>query len=313
MERKIAALFLMILSAGNLSLMASGSGDSETGLSVVATTSMITDVVRNIAGGNMDIYGLLKEGQNPHSYSPTPRDMARVEKADLLFVNGFDLEENLLHDLENASLPGTRIVEVSSTIVPVTSDHHDEEDEHHHAVDPHTWMSPLNGVKWTDVVVEALSEADPANRDQYWTNGEAYKAKLMEEDRKIREIMDRIPVENRIIITDHNIFGYMSRDYGITVLGSFIPGFSTNSEISPGALAELIRAINENKVKAFYIGVTADDAVRKLSSTIQKELDYPVQVLPILTGALAPAGEQGDTYLGFLRYNMEQLEKGLGQ
>lgn len=313
-------LIATLLLAACLSLFAGAKVEESSGLSIVATTNMVTDVVQQIAGDRIDIYGLIPQGQDPHGYELTPRDMARVEKADLIFVNGFDLEENLLTALENVAQG--RIVALSASIEPIQfeeEDHHEgEEDhhegeEHHHDVDPHTWMSLINVISWTEVAQEALTEIDPSGKDYYALQADEYREQLLALHKEATRRFAPIPEEKRVLIVDHNVFEHLARDYDFHILGALIPGFSSNAEPSPAELAGLVEEIEEYSVPAVFMGNTASDGIRRLGEVLKKELDSSVKVIPLLTGSLAPMGEPGDSYLDFFRYNMEQIIEGLGK
>jgi len=304
--------FLLILTTLS---WASGKQEKSGSLTVVTTTSIITDVVQNIAGDKIRITGLIAKGRNPHNYEPTPKDMAVVEKADLIFVNGMDLEEALLEAIKN--ITKSQIVEVSSTVDPLGHDeaeHHGEEEhheeEHHHEIDPHTWMSPLNVIAWADVISKSLSEIDPKNAGYYKANAEAYKSQLVKIDTEARSLFSSIPAEKRVLVCDHEILGYFSRDYGFEDRGALIPGFSTNAEISAGDLSELIQEVNKHTIPALFVGNTAGESIQKLAKIMQAEVDHPMEILPILTGSLSE-DSPGDTYLSFIQYNIHQIARGI--
>jgi ABC-type Zn uptake system ZnuABC Zn-binding protein ZnuA len=335
----IALLFTAFITAG---LSASGAGDKNGELTVVTTTSIVTDVVKNIAGDHIAVKGLIPQGGNPHNYQPTPREMALVEKADLLLVSGLGLEEALLDALENVSTG--KIVEVSSRIEVLAfeedehdheaeedhhnedehdheaeEDHHDEdehdheaEEDHHHNQDPHTWTSLLNVVTWTEVISDALSELDPANEAAYRANAENYRKQLMDLDSRSREILSAIDEKDRKLVSDHSLFGYFARDYGFEDFGALVPSFSTNAEVSAKDFSELIEEVDEHQVKAVFIGNTAGDAIKKLGAVLVEESDHPIELLTIMTGSLAATGETGDTYLSYFEYNVNQIARGLG-
>lgn len=308
---------------------ASGTQEKPDSFTIVSTTSIVTDVVQNIAGDKIVIRGLIAKGGNPHNFDPTPRDMATVESADLIFVNGLGLEESLLTAIQNVKT--SKIIEVSSTVDSISfeevkhdhdehdaegeheedEENHDEgEEDHHHDVDPHTWMSPLNVIAWADVISEALSELDPENAEVYGENAEAYKADLRKIDVEARELFSSIADEKKILVSDHKIFGYFAIDYNFENLGSLVPGFSTNAEISPKNLVELIEEVNEHGIPAIFVGNTAGDAIVKLAQVLNDEVDQPLEILTILTGSLTEGG-QGDDYLSFIRFNINQIAEGI--
>ena len=194
--KKFIMAFILV-SMALTGLSASGKSEEDSKLKVVASTSIITDVVANIAGDKVQLTGLMGPSRDPHSYEPTPRDMAKVEEADILFINGFDLEEGLISVLKTVSTK--EVVEVSSTILSMEheEDSHEEDghdEEHQHGgTDPHSWMSPLNVVHWVEVIRDALMNADPANADYYLNNAAIYTEKLLQLHKEIRESLSPIP------------------------------------------------------------------------------------------------------------------------
>ncbi|NQT59585.1 MAG: zinc ABC transporter substrate-binding protein [Bacteroidetes bacterium] len=289
-------------------------------LQLIASTTIIGDVLSHVAGDAADIEVLMIPGQNPHSFEPVPGNLRSVEKADLIFVNGFDLEENLL-DVIQAAAAGY-IVPVSSGLSLLSftgevasgddKEVHEHEHEHEHG-DPHVWMDPNNVIHWVKNMMAVLSSADPQHADSYRENGESYIAELAEMDAYIKEQVDLLPEENRMLILDHQMFNYFADAYGFTTIGALIPGTTDNAEPSPKAVAGLVKLIQENHVPALFVGRTASEGLQKLAETVVAEAGTNVMILPTLTGSLTSSGERGDTYLDFLRYNTEQIMKGLGE
>ena len=172
-------------------------------------------------------------------------------------------------------------------------------------------MSPKSVMVWVENIVDTLAKADPENAEYYRQNGAAYKAELQELDRSIKERVAEIPAENRVLFTDHRAFNYFARDYDFRIAGEIIPSFSTNAEVSAKELAEVITVIREEKIPAIFVGNTAGDGIKKLSQTIKDEIGVPVQILTLLTGSLQALGEEADSYIGFMNFNVNQMIAGL--
>lgn len=296
-------------------------------LTVVATTSFIGDVAAQVARDAIDLTTLIGVGQDPHSFEPTPQDLSAIERADLILVNGLGLEEVLLEALEEiASGP---VVPVSAGIEPLGhKDEHSEDDaeqeeeveheegeeseDHDHADgDPHFWVDPNNVIVWVENIRQALSQADPDNTDLYAANAAAYTSQLEVLDAYIRQQVETIPPANRELITDHGTFTYFADEYGFEMIGTVIPSFSTTAGPSAGDLADLLALIAEHEVPAIFVGETAPQSTRDLAATLAEETGAEIKVLSLLTGSLAPEGQTGDTYLGYMRYNIEQIAAGL--
>lgn len=294
-------------------------------LSVVATTSIVADIVAAVGGDDIELTVLMERGTNPHAWEPTPRSLARVEEAHMVFVNGLNLEENLMDDLP--SVATGYVVPVSAGIDVIDGYHdeeehdeeehdeddHDEDDHVHAEGDPHVWMDPNNAIHWVENIVVALSNADPANESDYERRGIAYIEDLRAVDQEIRRRLASIPEGRRKLVADHESFSYFAEEYGFATVGAIVPNTTDRAEPSARDVAELVELVREEDVSAIFIGQTASPATQRLARAIADEVGREVRIIPTLTGSLAPAGEEGDTYLGFLRYNIEQIFSGLGQ
>jgi ABC-type Zn uptake system ZnuABC Zn-binding protein ZnuA len=303
------------------------SGES---LQVVASTSIVGDVVRQIADSVATVEVLMPLGQNPHAYEPTPRAVATVEDSYIAFVNGLGLEEVLMETIENVA--GTYVVPVSAGIAVLEGGHdhahgedhdHDEEGEHHDdehdhdhdhsAGDPHFWFDPTNVIIWAENIAEAFAEADPANAEAYEANRDAYIAELEALDVEVRSQISSIPRGRRKLVVDHVALSYFAEEYGFEIIGEVIPSVSDQAEPSAQSIAQLAEVIQEEDVPAITVGGTAGRGLRNLVAAVADEVGNDVRIVEILTGSLAQAGQRGDTYLDFIRYNTEQIVAGLGE
>ncbi len=366
MKRFWGALASLLLAVLALPAMIEAEQNKETlaagrPLQLVCSTSIIQDVLRHVGGERVHVHALLQPGRDPHSYKPSPREMVYVEEADLVFVNGFGLEEGLWELL--LAQGREKIVEVSQFVEPVHAKGHHHKDgyvhgtehkhrhghirehehpekehhpgngryqhphdkghdymqeyhgrggyHHHGTEDPHTWMSPLNVKLWCDCITRALSGADPACRDFYEENSRLYKAQLDKLDEKMRAVLARIPAARRRLVTDHDVFSYMERDYGIHVAGTIIPGFSTSAEPSARDMADLLAVLDKQGVSALLVAVSSGEGIQKLAQALERESSRPLRVLPFLTGTLAAPGNEGDSYISFMNYNLKQIVKGM--
>lgn len=306
----------LLLIVGSILLAACSTSPSpavENGkLNVVATTNIVADVVAQVGGDHVQVETLLPVGTDPHSFEPTPQDIAKVADADIVFANGAGLEEFIDHLLESAGATD-QIVEVSAGIELLDHpnageadlaeddyDHADDEDHEHaeHAGDPHTWTDPNNVMVWVEHIEDALGEADPAHAEAYVENAAAYTAELEDVDAWIREQIAQIPEENRKIVTDHSLLGYYAEEYGLEMSGAIIPGYSSLSEPSAQELAAIEDAIRDTGVKAVFVGNTVNP---NLAERVAE--DTGVELIFFYTGSLSTADGDVPTYLDYLRYN----------
>lgn len=290
-------------------------------LKVAATTNIIGDVVKNVGGDFIELTVLIGLGQNPHTYEPTAQQLAKVEDADVIFVNGLDLEEGLIKSIESIAedapiVPVSAGIEVIEHPGSLEQEEHEEEageseQEHTHRVDPHFWLDPTNVMQWTENIAEILAAADPENAASYYANAEAYLADLSDLDAYIREQTAKIPEENRKLVTDHLAFGYFVNEYGFEMIGAVIPSTTTSAEASGGELAGLVELIQTEQVPAIFVDISASERLQQLSELIAEEAGTDVKVYPLYIGSLDEAGKPGATYIGMIRYNIDQIVDGL--
>jgi ABC-type Zn uptake system ZnuABC Zn-binding protein ZnuA len=290
-------------------------------LKVVATTGIIGDVVAQVGGDQVELTTLMAPGQDPHSYEPAARDLTTLADADVVFVNGWDLEEGLVEDLANIG-EDVPIVPISANIVPLSfgghEDDHSEEAGHEQeetdingsSADPHVWFNIQHVEQWVENVVVVLSALDPAGTETYQSNAAIFQADLEAlADYSMAQLV-QIPEEERLLVTNHDSFSYFAQEYGFDILGTVFAGGSTVAEPAAGELADLIETMAEHGVCTIFTETTVSD---KLAQTIAAELRGcdQVQVLFVYTGALGPAGSGADSYLGMMRANVDTIVKGL--
>ena len=270
-------------------------------LKVVATTTIVADVVSKIGSEAIELSVLLPPGTDPHTFDPTPQDIAKVSDADILFANGAGLEDFLEPLIESAGANG-KVIYVSESIELLQFD-----DIHiDNGADPHTWTDPNNVLIWVDNIQNTLSKLDPDNGILYETNAEEYERELKSLNIWIEEQVDQIPPASRHIITDHLQFAYFTEAYGFSQLGAIIQGYSTIAEPSAQELARLEDAIKEYGVQAIFVGNTVNP---NLAERIAK--DTGTRIVFLYTGSLTEDGGEADTYLDYIRYNVSAIVNAL--
>lgn len=283
-----------------------GAGDK---LQVVTTTNIVGDLVSNVGGELIDLTVMLPVGSDPHTFAPTPSDAAMVADAQVVFINGLNLEEFLAELIENAG--------GEAAVIPVSAgikirqfgeghEHNEESGHQYRGADPHVWMTPANAIIMVNNIEQTLSTLDPANAEAYLARAKAYEAQLEELDGWVKEQIKTIPAENRKMVTDHDAFHYYADRYGLQIVGAVIPAFSTNAEPSAQELANLEDAIGEYEVKAVFVGTTVNPV---LSQQVAKDLG--IQLVPLYTGSLGEPGSGAETYIDFIRYNTTAIVKAL--
>ncbi|MEN6484015.1 MAG: metal ABC transporter substrate-binding protein [Syntrophobacteraceae bacterium] len=289
---------------------AAAQGKAPRALKVLAVESFLCDIAQNVAGSRYKVDTLLPSGMDPHSYEPTPADVVRVAECDVLIVNGGGLEEFLDRLLKNAG-GNHKVIEASEGLASRTeregeNGERPEADHHHHEGDAHFWLSPVNVVKYVQNIRDALSRIDPEGGSVYAANAEAYIARLNELDRWIEEQVAQIPSEKRLLVTNHESFGYYADRYGFRIVGTIVPSVSTDAAPSARQLADLIGKIRQTGAKAIFLETGANP---QLPRQVAKETGVRVAELydHSITGPDGPAPD----YISMLKYDTTTIVNAL--
>jgi len=295
-------LFLVFTLAIGISACTAETPDTSDQITVVATTSILADVVSQVGGDLVVVTSLVPTGINIHEYQPSPQNVAAVADADLVFEVGLGLEEFMETIILNA---GTKVEPVIVSEGIETMEFSGGEDPHLSA-DPHVWLDPANVIIWTKNIAEALSAFDPDNRVIYEANSQAYINQLESLDKWIAGEVSKIPPENRQLVTDHMMFGYFADKYGFTIAGAIIPSYSSVAEPSARELAELEDAIRKYNVRVILVGNTVNPA---LASRVAN--DTGTQLVQFYTGSLSEPGGPASTYIDYMRFNVNAIVSAL--
>jgi ABC-type Zn uptake system ZnuABC Zn-binding protein ZnuA len=290
-------LFLMAASACTATNPAQAST-----LKVLAVETFLGDIAQNVAGDSAKIDVLIPAGLDPHSFEPTPQDVARIAGSTILIVNGFGLEEWLKPVLENAG--GTRLViEAAAGLVGRTP----RPGEPVGATDPHFWLDPSKVETYVENIRAGLSQADPQNAAIYTRNAAAYMGKLKELDQWVKTQVEQIPPEKRMLITNHESFGYYADHYGFQVVGTIIPSVSPDASPSAQQLSLLIDQINKTGAKAIFLETGSNP---QLADQIAQETGVKV-ITEFYTHSITAAGGPAPTYLDMIRFDTTVIVQAL--
>jgi len=235
-------------------------------LPVIAVTySVIGDIVSQLVGDNATVNVVIPDGQDPHDFQPSAKDIETINNAALVVSNGLEFEEGLEEVLENIAKSGGNIFMVGEHItVRKIEDGDDHGDDHHdddkHADgDPHLWLSPATMLEMLPALTSALSDAVGADLSAEAT---ALTTKLQDLDGQVESIINSLGECN--LVSGHDEMGYFADRYGCNVIGAIIPSFTTTSEATAGELAELKKQVEQNKVPAIFtgLGVSPDTATQ---------------------------------------------------
>ena len=284
-----ASLAILLVSCGGRS-----ASDPGTRATVILTsTTILTDITRNIAGNRIRVESLLPIGSDPHSYQATPQDIAKISESKLIIVNGANYEQFLTPRLDNAGGKAT-LIEVSAGIRPRT--------DPKHGIDPHMWLDPNLVFTYVENIREALTHFDPAGEAVYQSNADAYVTKLKDLNAWIEEQVNQIPVEKRLLVTNHEAFGYFAERYGFTIIGTVIESFSSDASPSAQQLAALIDQIKTRGAPAIFLDTSDNTA---LAQQIADETG--VKVVTDLHLESLTNGAPAATYIDMMKYDVTQI------
>lgn len=296
-------------------------GDAGAGPRVVVTTSILGDVVGAILGDAGTVEVLMPAGVDPHGFAPSARDAASLRDADLVVANGLGLEESLLDALSAAEEDGVPVLHVAEEADPIAAPGDDDEDEHvaeedghgHGDRDPHVWLDPVRMADAAELIAARIAEADAdgALTDAEWhARGAAYADQLRALHDQIVEILSVVPDERRLLVTEHDNLRYFADRYGFEVVGTTIPGTSSQAQPSTREIVALAQLIRRLDVPAIFTDVAGGDD--RLATTLAAEVGDDVAVVGLYTDALGEDGSEAGTLIGLLRTNAQRIADALG-
>jgi ABC-type Zn uptake system ZnuABC Zn-binding protein ZnuA len=361
-------------------------------LLVVATTSILGDLVGNLVGDDGTVEVIMPPGADPHGFQPSASDAAMLREADLVVANGLQLEENLVSALEAAEEDGVRVFELAEHLDPIEFDwdgpghahggeddghadeddghghaeeddghghaaeddghghadeddghghaeeddghghaeedddhgHADEDDDHDHAdeddhghdhgpEDPHVWFDPVRMADGVRLLAAELAEVDDHLDAEEWERrGDAYAEEVLAVHEELVELFATIPDEDRKLVTNHDSLGYLAYRYGFEVLGTVVPGSSTQAEADARQFSQLIQTVEEAGVTAVFAENTDSTTLaEQLASEVGGRSDLEVEVVQLYTDALGEPGSGAETYLDLLRTTGQRITDAL--
>lgn len=271
-------------------------------LAVVTTISQIADVVSKVGGDSISVDPLMGPGSDPHLYSPSAGDVSSLQDADIIFYNGLFLEAQMEDILEQLGERKT-VVAVAGTIpAELLLDSKDYEDE----FDPHIWFDVNLWAEATKVVRDTLIEKDPENSSTYEANAEAYLAELAELDAWVASEINRIPADQRVLITAHDAFNYFGNAYGMEVLG--LQGISTASEAGTADVQRLADYIADNQIRAIFVESSVSERNVEAVQAAVASRGWTVEIGgSLFSDAMGEAGTPEGTYIGMVRHNINTV------
>lgn len=294
-----AALLGLILTVTACSPSAPSSESPTSALRVVATTTVLADMVRQVGGADVDVTSMVPKGGVVETFDPSPQDVARMGDADLIVMNGLGLDAWLEPAIQSAG-QGVPVVRLAEGLIGVTYIGGGEAE----GTNPHLWLDVGNAERYAARIADALATADPARAATFHAGGEAYRARLAALDEWVRAQVGMIPPANRKLVSFHEAFPYFAQAYGLEIVGSVVavPG----QDPSAGEVAALVDAIKASGAKAVFTeaGFNPD-----LSRAIAQEAGVAVES-DLYNDSLGDAPV--DTYEGLIRWDTEKIVNALG-
>lgn len=270
---------------------------------VVASFSILGDLVQVVGGERVKLTTLAGPNADAHAFAPSPRDARAVLNARLFVINGLNFEPWAQKLARSAGYKGVTVV--ASTGVPARKMQETNDSHGHQEADPHAWQNPDNVVLYVKNIAAGLSQVDPAGAATYQANAAAYAAELKKFDAWAKAQFAGIPVARRKVITSHDAFGYFAAHYQISFLAP--EGISTDTEPSARHVAELIRQMKREKIKAVFVeNMSNPKLITQLSRDAGAKLGGT-----LYSDALSGPEDPGSSYLEMMRHNVTQLVTGM--
>ncbi len=303
---------------------------------VAVTTNILGDVVENLVGDQMNVEVIMPVGADPHDFQASAQQVAAMGDADVLITNGAAFEEGLLDVIETAEDDGALVYEAIAAVTTLEfaegdshehedeehedeehedeeheDEEHEDEDEHGHedGVDPHFFTDPARVALAVDGIADFLAEnVEGIDTEALATAADDYVGELVALDSEVEETLSSIDAGDRILITNHEVFGYFADRYDFEVVGTVIPATSTGDGVSAQELAELAEVIEHEGVSAIFADTSSSN---ELADTLAAEVGE-VTVIDLFTESLGAADSDGATYVDMVRANADRIVSALG-
>lgn len=287
-------LALCAFSAAACAVPVRGAGGTES--SVLASTSILADIVRHVAGEAVRVEAILPIGADPHTFQSTPADVIRIGESGLVVINSSTYESFLGSLLENAG-DEQRILEVAAELGP---------DEAGGGSDPHLWLDPLLVVGYVEKIRSALTDQDPTGRSVYEANAAAYVSELRELDTWIASQIAPIPPERRLLVTNHAALTHFANRYGLRVVATVLEGGSSEASVSARHVGRVVDAIRASGAPAIFLEAGENASIaRQISEETGAVIVYDLHYESLTPGP--PASD----YIAMMKHNVTRIVENL--
>lgn len=271
---------------------------------VVATSTVICGLTKEIAGNTIDLKCLIDAGSDPHVYTPKPDDRKAIEQAKLILYSGYNFEPGLIRLIKASSNKAPKIA-VGEAAVPKAQEF---EEDGKKVLDPHIWHNAKNGMAMAKVINTQLGKILPNQASVYNGKTQQLTSNITKIDTWIKSEIATIPTKQRQLVTTHDAFGYYSKAYGIPLAGA-LGGISTEEAPTATRVAQLVREIRASGVPTIFAETTINP---KLIEAVAKEAKVKVSPRELFADGLGEPGSEGDTYPKMMIANTRTIVEGLG-
>lgn len=292
---------LVISSCGENTPTSENVGDNDK-LTVVTTSTMITDWTEQVGGDEIEVIGILPPGADPHVYEPVAADSRAIEQGDLILYNGYNLEPELIKIINGAGVTEEKRFAIAEVITPLDYDYDGQR-----VPDPHVWGDVENAITMVNAVRDRLIELSPEDEAEFRENAAKYTEKLEQLDTWILQQIQTIPADQRQLITTHDAFQYYARAYGLTVTGTLI-GISTEEQPSAQTVKNLSNAVKQNNVPTIFAETTINPALIK---TVANEAGVKLAEQELYSDSIGSPDSEANSYIGMLIVNTSAIVQGL--
>lgn len=281
--------------------------DIEGNLNIVTSFTIIEDMAHQIAKDKANIYNLVPTGTDPHEYEPLPDDIKKAEDADILFLNGMNLEGGksgwFYKMMDSINQKEENVFELNEGVTPK---YLTDEAEQVEEINPHSYLDPQVGIKMAENLRDALIEKDPDNKDEYEKNAEEYLKELKELDEFYKEEINSIPKERRILVTSERAFQYMTEKYGLDE--AYVWEIDTEELGTPEQIKGLIETVKEKNPPVMFLESNVD---KRPLETVSNETGVKIYEEAIYSDEIGEKGYEVDTYVKLLKHNIRIIKDGL--
>ncbi|ANU23111.1 metal ABC transporter substrate-binding protein [Planococcus donghaensis] len=302
----IFSIVLLFLLAGCSSNESENNESTDDKLQVVTTYSILYDIVKNVGGDQIDIHSLAPIGSNPHEYEPLPLDVQKATDADVVFYNGLNLEAGnswfeKLMNTAGKSGDSAPVYKMSEGVEPMYLTTEGKEGEE----DPHAWLDVQNGIKYAENARDAFIEVDPDHKEAYEENAQAYISELEALHQKAIDQYSKIPEEKRIFVTSEGAFKYFSKAYDFQA--EYIWEINQENQGTPDQITQVLDLIKEQQIQGLFLETSIDPRSMEM---VARETGMDIKG-KVFTDSIGKPGEDGDTYIKMMEWNIDTIYKGL--